>query len=289
MKPLAEEDLQPLITMVRQDRGIDLSRYKDRYLRRRIGVRLRASGAHNLKHYLRLLSRDEGEYGKFIDTVTVNTSNFFRNSRCFQMLADHVLPELNARGDLTSLRPPHFLSAGCARGEEAYSLAILVSRFPQFTRELVRPPVIAIDIDISSLDAARAGRYGSRALAGVPAELKNGYFEKSGSLFSVSDRIKNLISFMRHDILNDPLPGRFLLVLCRNLLIYLEKEAQEMLIQRLTDSLYPGGYLVLGKSEVLVGETRSRFKPVFPGERIYQKVDHDHGPPEPPPAPGRVE
>jgi chemotaxis protein methyltransferase CheR len=197
------------------------------------------------------------------------------------MLAEHVLPELNERADLASLRPPYFLSAGCARGEEAYSLAILVSRFPFFTREMIRPPVVATDIDLSSLETARAGRYGSRALAGVPVDLKNGFFEKNGNLYSVTDGIKNLISYMRHDILLDPLPGRFLLVLCRNLLIYLEKEAQEKLIHRLTDSLYPGGYLVLGKSEVLVGGTRGRFKPVFPGERIYQKVDNDHGPPEP--------
>ncbi len=289
MRSLAEEDLKTLISMVGQDKGIDLGRYKDRYLRRRIGVRLRASGAFSLKQYMRILRRDEAEYRSFIDTVTINTSNFFRNSRCFELLAERVLPDLAAGADRASRRAPSILSVGCARGEEAYSLAILVSRFPEFSAGQGRPPILAVDIDDSSLAAAREGEYGKRSLEGIPGDVMSASFVERNGSFRVNEEIRGLVTFARHDILKDDLPGRFLLILCRNLLIYLEREAQDKLMTLLAGALHPGGYLVLGKSEILFGEARGMFKPLFPEERIYQRTGSADGPAEAEPGPRRRE
>ncbi len=274
MKSLADEDLEPLIAMVRDDRGIDLGKYKEKYLRRRISVRLRASRAHSLSHYLKLLRQDEGEYQAFLATVTINTSSFFRNRGCFDVLAGTVLPTVALMAGLQRRQPPFVWSVGAARGEEAYSLAILSSAFPVFAGA-TRPPILATDIDEPALAEARRGSYGSRALEGLPPAAVERFFKPDGRRFVLADPIRNLVTFARHDALHDELPGRFLLVLCRNLLIYLEREAQEKLMSRLAEALPPGGYLMLGKSEILIGEARERFVPVFPEERIYQKIPVD--------------
>ncbi len=270
MRSLADEDLSPLITMIREERGIDLAKYKDKYLRRRISVRLRASGAFNFNHYLKLIRQDEKEYKSFIDTLTINTSSFFRNTECFEVIADKILPEMASLSSV-SLHPPFIWSVGCARGEEAYSLAMLLAAFPSLNPDPVRPPVLATDIDRFALEEARAGEYNRRAAASVPQEKRVRFFTGTEKGYRVLNSLKGLVTFACHDILRDNLPGRFLVVLCRNLLIYLEKEAQEKVMSRLADALRPGGYFVLGKSEILIGEARDQFVPVSASERIYRK------------------
>lgn len=273
MKSLAEEDLKPLVSMVLKDRSIDLSKYKDRYLRRRIGVRLRASGAHNLKHYMKIMSQDEDEYRTFINTLTVNTSNFFRNRDCFEIISGEIMPALVPMVGKWNYSSPFIWSVGCARGEEAYSLAMLVIRHPGLRGNNSWKPILATDIDEGVLEEAREGLYSRRSFDAVPLEIKEFFIESDSRRMQVPEEIRRMVVFARHDILRDNLPGRYLLVLCRNLLIYLEKEAQEKLMKRLARSLHPGGFLVLGKSEILIGEAREHFIPVSPKERIYQKVN----------------
>jgi chemotaxis methyl-accepting protein methylase len=270
VKSIVDEDLTSLITMVREDRGIDLSNYKDKYLRRRIGVRVRASGAHNLHHYMKLLRQDPAEYRFFLDAMTINTSNFFRNQDCFRCIEEEVMPEVARMAASIPSRPPFIWSAACARGEEAYSLAILAARHESLSGA-ARPPILATDIDESALESARRGEYTDRDMGETPCPDLEGGLDREGEQVRVPAPLRDLVTFARHDILRDPLPGRFFLILCRNLLIYLERGAQETLMARLAEALRPGGYLILGKSEMLVGATRGRLTAVSPAERIYRK------------------
>ncbi len=280
MKSLADEDLGPLISMVAEDRGMDLTKYKNKYLRRRIGVRLRASGAHNLNHYLKLMKQEPAEYQAFIDTITINTSSFFRNPGCFDVIARQVMPSVASMAAFPARRPPYIWSVGCSRGEEAYSLAILASPFPSLA-DIPKPAILATDIDRSILEEARSGVYGARALSELSPEMVGASFTRIGPRYQVAAKLKGMVNFARHDILADDPPGRFLLILCRNLMIYLEKEAQELLIQRLAQALHPGGYLVLGKSEILIGGARGRLTAVSAAERIYRESSGGDLPSEP--------
>lgn len=271
MKSLRDEDLTPLLDIVRKDRGIDLAKYKDKYLRRRVSVRLRASGAETLAQYLKLLRQDPGEYTSFLDAMTVNTSSFFRNPETFETIASTIMPEIAAAARAGRHKPPYIWSVGCARGEEAYTLAILASRWPSLG-EGERPPILATDLDQFALADARAGIYGPRALAELDPETMDRSFLRRGARRQVSEALRNLVAFASHDVLREPVPGRFLLVLCRNLIIYLEREPQERLMAKLASALHPGGCLVLGKSEILIGESRDSFIPVSASERIYRRV-----------------
>jgi chemotaxis protein methyltransferase CheR len=271
MKPLAQEDLAPLLSLIGQDRGIDLSIYKDAYLRRRLGKRLRASSAGSLQAYLRLLARNGEEVGRFMDTLTVNTSQFFRNPSCFALIGRVILPSLLP---LVRERRPHSpfaWSIGCAKGEEAFSLAMLAAGIPGLHGGSA-PCILATDIDSAVLDVARAGIYRASALRDVPPELAARFLRPGDGVFQVTPEIRGMVRFAGHDISRDPLLESFPLVLCRNLLIYLQRQAQEAIMDRLADCVTPGGYLVLGKSEILLGRARESFVPLHPTERIYQRA-----------------
>lgn len=276
MKPLADEDLKPIISMILKEKGIDLSIYKDKYLRRRIAVRLRASGARNLKQYLKLISRDEAESRAFLNVLTVNTSNFFRNSQCFDIIDREIIPEIVSSAEIHSHRPPYIWSVGCSRGQEAYSMAMLIARYPLISSENLRPPILATDIDEVVLKEARAGVYRKSVVGAIPPDIREIFKKEDEQTYRVPLNVRKLVTFARHDILKDKLPGRYLLVLCRNLIIYMEKEAQEKVMSRLARALHPGGYLVLGKSEILIGEARDKFVPISARERIYKRISTDH-------------
>jgi chemotaxis methyl-accepting protein methylase len=164
-------------------------------------------------------------------------------------------------------------SAGCASGEEAYSLAILLHRHAVARGDrhrLETASVLGTDIDRASLSTAEQGTYPESAFADTPAELRQAYFSPTAP-YSVRPEIRKLVRFSHHDLLRDPPEGRVHLITCRNVLIYFDRATQEALFQRFHDALVPGGYLVLGKVETLFGPARHRVVSVDARERIFQR------------------
>ena len=251
--------------------GIDITRYKDRCLLRRIAVRQRASGAADLRAYLKLVKRNPVECAALVKTLTIHVSQFFRNPTTFQALQHEVLPAILAEKDRTGGRALRLWSAGCACGEEAYSLALLLCETAQDALERYSTTIYGTDIEPECLRAAREGRYSAGSLKSVPARWRQRYFVPAGVQYSVGPALRSLVHFKRHNIL-DPVPfGRIDLVVFRNVLIYMADALQEQVLLGIHGALSAGGYLVLGKVEGLSGSAKDFFAPVNVPERVYRK------------------
>lgn len=254
--------------LVRDRTGLDLEPYKGRFIERRVAIRQRATRQAHLADYLALLGSDPDEMDRLLRCLTIHVSEFFRNPSTFAAIRTEVFPRLFAPGGSRRL---NFWSVGCSRGEEPYSLAILVNEHLGAARRGWDVRIHAIDVDDRVLEAAKAAEYGPHQTAGLDPALRQRYFTGEGRLRLVPE-IRRMVQFHRRDILMDPPGGDYDFVLCRNLLIYLDRPGQELVLERFARALRPGGYLVLGRTEVFVGAARAGFEVVDARERIYHRL-----------------
>lgn len=258
-----------LTDKIARDRGFGAPSYKGSCLRRRIAVRMRARGAAGYADYIRLLDDDPSEYDRLLDALTINVTKLYRNAEAWNAVRDRVLPALWA------LPEPRLRCwvAGCSSGEEAYTLAALWHAFASARGEdarLTRLRIVATDIDRASLLAAAAGQYAEEAFAEMPPALRDRYF---GASRVASAELRARVVFQRHDMLGEAPPaGPFHLITCRNVIIYFDRASQEALLHRFHDALAPGGLLVLGKVETLLGASRALFEPVDQRQRIFRRA-----------------
>jgi chemotaxis methyl-accepting protein methylase len=268
---VADSDFAALTDKISRERGFGCASYKEKCLRRRIAVRMRARGALTYRDYARILDADPCEWELLLDALTINVTKLFRNPETFNAIAQLVVPALWERRDPT-LR---VWSAGCASGEEAYSLAILLHAHASARADTARlrgVSVLGTDIDRGSLETAERGVYGEAAFADTPSHLRRRYFSVEPP-HVVDPEVRTLVRFQRRDLLREAPPMRGLhLITCRNVIIYFDRETQEELFARFHDALAPGGFLVLGKVETLLGESRNRFASVEPRERIFRRL-----------------
>jgi chemotaxis protein methyltransferase CheR len=261
-----------LIQKVSAEAGLSLDAYKDKCLRRRIAVRMRASGVHSYGEYAALLDRDPRELDRLKDAITINVTQFYRNAETWNLVRTALLPQICAeeRGEIRAW------SAGCSSGEEAYTLAMLIAEHfdGQGTPDrLGMVTVDATDIDRQCLERAQAARYRREALADVPARLAERYFENLGDEYRVLERVRRRVVVRASDLCTDPPPRRnYHLILCRNVVIYFGRDTQERVFVRFAEALAPGGFLVLGKVESLFGQARDRLTLLDPRERIYRRA-----------------
>ena len=272
MNDLSDAGFADLTAKISRDRGFGCASYKDKCLRRRIAVRMRARGVHTYADYARVLDNDQAEYDKLLDALTINVTKLFRNWETYDAIADKVVPAL-WDGPATTIQ---VWSAGCSSGEEPYSLATLFHRHAERTGGLSRLPgrvqVLGSDIDARSLVAAQAGTFEEGDFADTPDELRARYFAPVAP-FAIAPEVKRLVRFERRDLLADaPPPGPHHLICCRNVLIYFDRVTQERLFDRFHAALAPDGFLVLGKVETLLGSARTRFAAVDGRERIFRPL-----------------
>lgn len=264
-----ERDFTELFAKIERDRGFRGPLYRPRCLRRRIGVRMRARGVDTPKAYAALLDRDPGEYDRLLRVLTINVSRFFRNPETWEVIRTRLLPDLLGRRG----RRVTAWSAGAANGEEAYSLAILIWEWLwDAGRRWHGIRVIGTDIDAESLDLARRACYEPIALTETPPEVRRRWFTGTGP-YRLKEPIRSRVDFRQLDLLTEPPGFRADLILCRNLLIYLDREAQGRVFDTFREVLRPGGYLVLGRVETLEAGARDHFEVVDARERVYRRRD----------------
>ena len=233
---------------------------------------MRAKGARTFSDYAGILDTDRVEYDRLVETLTINVSKFFRNPETFACLATRVIPEL-----WTSKSPLiRVWSAGCATGEEPYSVAVLCREHALVTGDtarLDRVRIIGSDVDQDAVSSASKGRYPSASFTDAAPAVVEKYFPLEHGMHTVAPEIRKLVAFEKRDLLEGggP-PGRFHLILCRNVIIYFTRETQERLFDGFHDLLLPGGFLVLGKVETLLGKSRELFAPVSSRERIFRRL-----------------
>jgi chemotaxis protein methyltransferase CheR len=274
MTPDPQHDLpgfEALTGKIASERGFGCASYKEKCLRRRIAVRMRAKGVHTYADYARVLDVDPREYDQLIDALTINVTKLFRNWEVFAAVERLVVPALWALpGPALSA-----WSAGCSSGEEVYSLAALFHRYAERAGELHRLSrlrVLGSDIDRDSLAAAERGAYDEAAFADTPPDLRARYFSPDAPHL-VAPELRAIARFERRDILReDPPAGPHHLICCRNVIIYFDRPTQEALFLRFHAALAPGGFLMLGKVETLLGPARTLFAPVDARERIFRRL-----------------
>lgn len=263
--------LHALLGKIERERGLLLSSYKQPCLRRRLAVRMRACGAHTFAAYAEVLDAVPAEYDRLLDALTVNVTRFFRNPETWALLGRRIVPELwAARGHV------RVWSAGCASGEEPYSLALLFAEHAgaEAGGEAALAPrlrIDATDLDPTAVAAVRRAEYPAAAVAEVPPALLARWFS-AGPPYRVAPALARRVRPLVHDLTREPPPApRYHLVVCRNVVIYFGRAAQERLLLAFADALAPGGRLLLGKVETLVGPARSRFELEEPRERLFRR------------------
>ena len=247
--PQEDRQLRTLLDQLRERSGIDFNSYKMPTITRRLHRRMAATGTTKIGDYIRFLQRNPDEYQRLINSFLIKVTEFFRDPELFEYLRDVVLPQIideaRAHGEL------RIWSAGCATGEEAYSLAILVQEALGADADGMIVRIFATDLDAEAVAFARRGIYPSSALADVPADLIQRYFTRHGNEYAVGKAVRSLVVFGQHDLgQRAPFP-RIDLTLCRNVLIYFTPDLQKRALQLFAFALRDRGFLALGKAETV--------------------------------------
>lgn len=273
--PLAQGDLSErdalelarLKELIRDRVGFHCHDYKEKCLRRRIAVRMRACGVHSYGDYAELLEGDAGERARLIDVITINVSKFFRNAEAWAVVRRNVVPELY-RLPWPEIR---IWSAGCATGEEAYSMAMVLLEYAEdHGEDASRFRILGTDIDAASLALARRAEYGAFSFSETPAADRARWFDEGTG--RVRADVRRMVEFASHDLIQEPAPVPQHLILCRNVVIYFERDAQQRLFRQFGQTLEPGSFLVLGKVESLFGPVAAQFRPVAGRERVFRRT-----------------
>jgi two-component system, chemotaxis family, CheB/CheR fusion protein len=247
--PEQDSDLRGLLDQLRDRSGIDFSSYKVPTIMRRLQRRMVATGSATLPDYIRHLQRNQDEYSRLVNSFLIKVTEFFRDPEMFDYLRDKVIPavvdEARRQGEL------RIWSAGCATGEEAYSLAILVAEAlgDQMDGLVIR--IFATDLDADAIGFARRGVYPASAVAAIPPEMVERYFTRVDSTYEVRKVIRSMVVLGQHDLAQRAPFPRIDVIFCRNVLIYFTTELQKRALQVFAFSLRDAGYLVLGKAETV--------------------------------------
>ncbi len=269
LAPNDEEVLKRILTYLRSRTGHDFLRYKRSTIYRRLARRMQVQKVDTLEEYSDFIKRKPEEMQNLFHDLLISVTTFFRDPAAFDALAQDVIPRL-FRHDETS-GPIRIWVPGCASGEEAYSIAMLVADEASDRDVRAEVQIFASDLDAAALAIAREGRYPLAIEADVGEERIRKYFTKGADHYRIRREIRDMVLFATHSLLKDPPFSKLHLVSCRNLLIYLEKELQQQVISTFNYALKPGGYLFLGSSET-AEHPAGLFRTVDRDARIYQSI-----------------
>jgi len=255
--------------MLKETRGFDFTGYKRTTLMRRVRRRMDARGLTSLSEYRDYLELEPEEFTRLFDSLLINVTGFFRDPQAWEALREEVLPELLSAK--TARRPLRVWSAGCATGEEAYTLAIVLAEAMGLEDFISRVKIYATDLDEDALVEARGGVYAERQIADVDEELRRKYFEASASKYSFRRDLRRQVIFGRNDLTRDAPISRVDLLVARNTLMYFNAETQSNIIRKFHFALSNPGFLFLGKAEMLLNHG-DQFEPVDLRKRLFRKI-----------------
>ncbi|RDI42992.1 CheR family methyltransferase [Falsibacillus pallidus] len=233
-------DYNQFVLNIKNKSGIDLSLYKEAQMKRRLTSLYERKGYSSFLNYYEAMQKDDLLFNEFLDRMTINVSEFYRNAARWFVLENKIIPRL-----LSEKNSLKIWSAACSTGEEPYTLAMILSKF----MPLSKVSILASDIDRNAIQRAKMGVYPERSLNEVPSDMKKKFFNKEGSFYKISEDIKKTVEFKSHNLLADPYPQQMDLIVCRNVLIYFTEEAKSEIYQNFSASLRQGGTLFVGSTE----------------------------------------
>lgn len=231
---------------------IDLNSYKEKQMKRRIDTLIGKTKAKTYDEYVSLLKTDKKIFEQFVNFLTINVSEFYRNADQWRLLDTKVIPEMIKKFG----KNLKIWSAACSTGDEPYSLVMALSKHIP----LNQIKILATDIDKQVLEKARVGLYSEKSIANVPEEFKRKYFTKIGASYQISDEIKKRVEFKEHNLLRDPYPGNCNMIVCRNVVIYFTDDAKQDIYMKFNQALKQGGYLFIGSTEQIMNYRELNFE-----------------------------
>ena len=223
---------------------IDLNAYKEKQMKRRIDTLIGKNGITGYEDYIRVIKTDKKMFDEFVNYLTINVSEFYRNPDQWELLDKEYIPELIGKFG----RNLKIWSAACSTGDEPYSLVMALSRH----LPLSQIKIVATDLDTQVIAKAKVGLYQEKSLAGVPRDLKEKFFKQVGPSYQISDEIKSRVEFREHNLLKDEYPSKCHLIVCRNVLIYFTEEAKNDVFRNFSKALASGGLLFIGSTEQIM-------------------------------------
>ncbi|WP_163969856.1 CheR family methyltransferase [Oceanobacillus halotolerans] len=244
------EEYKQFINRIYQKLGIDLKLYKEAQMKRRLTSLRNKRGYTNFHDYFKALEKDNQLLAEFMDRITINVSEFYRNPKRWEVLQTVTFPELTKdKNDIT------IWSAACSTGEEPYSLAIMLREyFPA-----IKFSILATDIDENVLKRAKQGIYQEQALKALPDNMKHKYFDQKNGIYYIDQQIKKYITFKKHNLLSDTYPKNNDLIVCRNVLIYFTDTAKDTIYHHFNKALNQNGVLFVGSTEQIFNPSNYGF------------------------------
>jgi two-component system CheB/CheR fusion protein len=266
--PEQQAAFEALLQYLKEERGFDFTGYKRPSLMRRVQRRMEAIEIEDFEAYHDYLAVHPQEFTSLFNTILINVTGFFRDREAWGYLQEQVLPEMLARRDGQPIRA---WSAGCASGEEAYTLAMVLAEVLGLDEFVQRVKIYATDVDEEALTIARQASYTDREVEGVPEELQEKYFERHGQRLVFRKELRRAVIFGRNDLVQDAPISHVDVLACRNTLMYFNAETQAQVLQRIHFALRPDGLLFLGKAEMLLGHA-NLFRPLEIKRRFFRKL-----------------
>jgi len=254
-------DLVQFEKWVMKEFNINLSAYKSNQLHRRILSLMSRVGVNNVEEYIELLKKDKEQRQKFLDFITINVTEFFRNPEIFEELKTKLINVL-----LPNCKDLKIWSAACSIGAEPYSVGIMLNDIAPTGRH----KIIATDIDNTILERARKGEYVASEIKNVKKEYLDKYFRVQGDKYLIDPKIKSLVTFKKHDLILDSYEKDFDLIICRNVVIYFNQDVKDQIYKKFSDSLKKGGLLFVGATESIYNYKEYGFEKA--STFIYRKI-----------------
>lgn len=264
-------NMDRLIAKIDGHHGIDLGQYRRSYVERRIAARLRSLNLHSYRQYAAYLDSHAEEYSKLLDTLMINVTDFFRDPEVYRLFSERIIPAMIEEKLKSRHRMIRVWSAGCATGEEPYSIAMAFLAALGRKKTKFMFSVLGTDLDVEAMRRAREATYAIEKLSHIPEPLQVKYVRVTGDTFTICPEVTKHVRFLQLNLFTDRPVNMVDVIFCRNVFIYFTRDQQERVLERFWASLTRGGYLVLGRSEKMAPGIAGRFELVSGRERIYRK------------------
>lgn len=237
---LDDRDFAQFIVRIKQKTDIDLSQYKEAQMKRRLTTLRMKHGYASFEEYWKAIEQNRSLMNEFLDRMTINVSEFWRNPTRWDVLQKRFFPDMLKAGGKLKI-----WSAACSTGEEPYTLAMMLSELGAIRQA----SLLATDLDSNVLKKAMEGSYLERSLRDVPSGCRQKYFKQQDGAYNISDELKQFVTFKQQNLLHDAFDNGFDLIVCRNVMIYFTEEAKHLLYHKFAKALKPGGLLFVGSTE----------------------------------------
>ncbi len=261
--------------LIQKYKSFDISQYKDSYIERRVNARMNLAKRNDLESYIELLRNNPEEFNKLMDGLTVNVTEFFRNTETFAALETDTIPKILENKETDSRAVIKVWSAGSSSGEETYTLAILFLEALRKSGKEYDLMIYGTDIDRKSIIQAKSGIYESNKVSGIRKDLLDRYFEEHVNEYRIKPFVKEHVKFSYLDLTSDFVKNlaTYELILCRNVIIYFTLDVKRSLFMKFYQMLRKDGYLIIGKNEAITGKAVDYLETVNLSERIYKKIN----------------